>query len=105
MNGRADNAVAGRLTGKQRCLRGARYFLAVFVAGVAFMSLKWHFKPWLAEHFRMLCLFCLPPALAVGFIVSLMRQRRRWHWVAMIFIAAAVVFVVPIGLAMLSWLR
>lgn len=90
----------GMLTGKERCLRGARYFLSVFGVGVAFQTFFFSvatFPPG-ADRLPMflffVVLFCFVPALVVGLGIMACRERKRWHWVAWGGIAVLVALVV-----------
>lgn len=84
---------AEHLTGKQRALRGVRYFCAVFAVVFVIGALRLSSKdnPYLLPCLAVLGIFCFPPALVAGLGVMAFRQRRRWHWAVMALVAAGCV--------------
>ena len=90
----------GMLTGRERCWRGVRYFLAVFGVGVAFVTFFFSaatFSPGvdrLPMFLFFVALFCFVPALVVGLGIMACRERKRWHWVVWGGIAILVALVV-----------
>lgn len=83
MTGKANNGPAERLTGKQRVLRGLKYFAGTFAAVFALCALLVALPPegdwgWgiVAGLVR-----GLPTAVLAGGMVVLFPVRRLWHGV------------------------
>lgn len=87
----------GMLTGKERCLRGVRYFAGVFAAEFVPVFLSWlwtagpHERHVLGESLGVWSVLCLPAAVLMGLVSMLFRRRRRWHRVAAEIVAVAAI--------------
>ena len=92
----AGEGSRGMLTGKERCLRGVRYFAGVFAAEFVPVFLSWlwtagpHERHVLGESLGAWSVECLPAAVLAGLVSMLFRRRRRWHRVAAGIFAVAV---------------
>ena len=95
------------LTGKQRVLRGLRYFCAVFALVFVIGALRLSSKenPYLLPCLAVLGIFCFPPALVTGLGVMAFRQRRRWHWAVMALVAAVCVVATALAGILICLLR
>ncbi len=95
------------LTGKQRVLRGLRYFCAVFALVFVIGALRLSSKenPYLLPCLAVLGIFCFPPALVTGLGVMAFRQRRRWHWAVMALVAAVCVVATAVAGILICFLR
>lgn len=84
MDEKENKVTAERLTGKQRCWRGLKYFLWVFAAIFVLVTAFW----WCTAGINRLfwetnCMFwgiySLPAAVLTGLAVLALGRRRRWH--------------------------
>ena len=91
----ADGKPSDRLTGRERFLRGMRYFAWVSGAGLAWCLVFFStatFPPGkrLAPVFAQFVLvFCLLPGMLAGLCAMSFRKRRPWQWLLVAVVAGA----------------
>lgn len=87
----------GMLTGKERCFRGGRYFLAVFLGiFVPIVVFWWCTNGGWPDYVGVWAIYSLPAAVLTSWAVWAFGRRRRWHR-----FAAGVVVMAAVGV----WVR